>query len=59
MKMIRPKRFLIMLRDARLATRKTPVRFASMTLVKFSSLIRMMSMSAVTPALATSTSTGP
>ena len=59
MKIIRPKRFLIMLRDARLATRNTPVRFASMTLVKFSSLIRMISMSALRPALATSTSTGP
>ena len=59
MKIIRPNRFLIMLRDARLATRNTPVRLASMTFSKLSSLIRMMSMSAVTPALATSTSTGP
>ena len=48
-----------MLRDARLATRNAPVRLASMTFSNFSSLIRMRSMSAVTPALDTSTSTGP
>ncbi len=44
---------------ARLATRKEPVRFVSMTRDQSSSLIRSTRVSAVMPALATSTSTGP
>ena len=39
-----------MLRDARLATRNAPVRFALMTFSNFSSVIRMSNASAVTPA---------
>ncbi len=44
---------------ARLATRKDPVRLVSMTFDQSSSLIRRSRVSWVTPALATSTSTGP
>jgi hypothetical protein len=46
-------------RTARLATRYAPVRLVSSTSAKASSLISASSVSRVTPALATSTSTGP
>src|SRR5690242_15333305 len=59
MKIIRPARAFNIARVARLATRKAPVRLASITLVNDSSLIRMSSPSSVTPALDTSTCTGP
>ena len=47
------------LATARLATRKEPVRLASITSWKAWSLMRSMSESRVMPALATSTWTGP
>src|SRR5690625_5626009 len=59
MKIIRPNRFFCMVRDARWATRNAPVRLASMTFWNLSSVIRMRNASAETPALATTTSTGP
>src|SRR5258708_7892732 len=46
-------------RPARLATRYAPARLVSSTSAKASSLISASSVSRVTPALATSTSTGP
>ena len=57
--MMRPQRARIILATARLATRKAPVRLASRTEVKSSSLMRSTSLSRVMPALDTSTSTGP
>ena len=57
--MRRPRRIRIMPRTARLATRYAPVRLVSSTSAKASSLISASSVSRVTPALATSTSTGP
>ena len=59
MKIIRPRRILIIGRTARLATRYVPARLVSTTSLKSSSLISASSWSRVTPALATSTSTGP
>ena len=57
--MSRPLRIRIMPRTARLATRYAPVRLVSSTAAKSSSFISASSWSRVTPALATSTSTGP
>ena len=57
--MIRPRRSRSMPLAARLASRKVPVRLVSMTDDQSSSDIRSSSVSAVIPALATSTSTGP
>ncbi len=57
--MIRPRRSRIMPLLARRAQRKDPARLVSTTVSQSSSLIRMRSPSLVTPALATSTSTGP
>ena len=57
--MMRPRRSRIMPLLARRAQRKAPVRLTSMTSSNSSSVIRMSSWSRVTPALATSTSTGP
>src|SRR5215468_1247009 len=59
MKMRRPRRIRIMPRTARLATRYAPARLVSSTSAKSSSPISASSVSRVTPALATSTSTGP
>src|SRR6478672_10005132 len=59
MKMIRPRRSRSMPFAARLARRKDPVRLVSITDDQSSSDIRRTSVSAVMPALATSTSTGP
>ena len=59
MKTTRPRRSFSMPLDARLATRHEPARLVSTTEVNSSSVIRMISWSLVTPALATSTSTGP
>src|ERR1700742_4591306 len=59
MKINRPNRFRCMLRDARWTTRNAPVRLASMTFSNRSSVIRMRNASAETPALDTTTSTGP
>ena len=59
MKIIRPQRLRSMPVAARLATRYEPVRFASSTGLKVSSLIRSSRVSSVMPALDTSTSTGP
>ena len=56
---IRPARARTMGRAARRTTWNVPVRLVSMTLSQSSSLIRMSRVSRVTPALATSTSTGP
>ena len=55
----RPRRSRSIPLDARLATRQEPARLVSTTSAKSSSDIRMISWSRVTPALATSTSTGP
>ena len=57
--MMRPVWRRSILATARLATRNEPVRLASMTSVKASSLMRSMRPSRVMPALATRTSTGP
>ena len=57
--MMRPRRSRIMPLLARRAQRNEPVRLTSMTSSNSSSDIRMRSWSRVTPALATSTSTGP
>src|SRR5688500_18306757 len=59
MSTMRPKRAFSMPFDARLTTRKAPVRFVSTTLVNSSSLMRRRSVSRVMPAFATTTSTGP
>jgi hypothetical protein len=59
MKINRPNRFRCMLRDARCTTRNAPVRLASITFSNRSSVIRMRKASADTPALDTTTSTGP
>ncbi len=59
MRTIRPNFAFIIPFVARLTTRKVPVRFVSMTLVKSSSDMRSRSWSFVMPAFATSTSTGP
>src|SRR4051794_29830563 len=59
MKTIRPRRRRSMPFEARLARRNEPVRLVSMTEDQSSSDIRSSSVSAVIPALATSTSTGP
>ena len=56
---MRPRRSRSIPLAARLATRKEPVRFVSMTVDQSSSLIRSSRVSWVIPALATSTSTGP
>ena len=58
-RMIRPRRARSIPWVARLTTRKAAVRLASMTPVKSASLIRSRSMSLLTPAFETSTSTGP
>ena len=55
----RPRRSCSIPLDARFATRHEPARLVSTTSAKSSSDIRMISWSRVTPALATSTSTGP
>ena len=57
--MIRPRRSRSMPLAARLASRNEPVRLVSMTEDQSSSDIRSTRVSAVMPALATSTSTGP
>ena len=57
--MIRPRRARIIFETARLASRNEPVRLVSMTEAQSSSDIRTSRVSAVMPALATSTSTGP
>ena len=57
--MIRPLRSRIMPLAARRAQRNAPARLVSMTASKSSSLIRISSVSRVTPALATRTSIGP
>src|SRR5664279_3604390 len=59
MKIIRPQRLRSMPVAARLATRYEPVRLASSTRVKVSSLIRSSRLSSVIPAFDTSTSIGP
>ena len=59
MKTIRPRRSRSMPLAARLASRNEPVRLVSITDDQSSSDIRSTSVSAVMPALATSTSTGP
>jgi Flp pilus assembly protein TadG len=59
MKMIRPRRRRSMPLAARLASRNEPVRLVSMTEDQSSSDIRRTSVSAVMPAFATRTSTGP
>ena len=59
MKIIRPQRARTIFVAARLAQRKAPPRLVSTTLVNCSSDIRMISVSSVMPAFATSTSTGP
>ena len=56
---MRPRRRRIMPLVARRTQRNAPVRLTSSTSSKSSSVIRMRSWSRVTPALATSTSTGP
>lgn len=56
---MRPHLARSILPEARLATRNAPVRLVSTTSVNCSSVIRSSSVSAVMPALATSTSTGP
>ena len=57
--MIRPRRSRSIPFEARLASRKEPVRLVSITDDQSSSDIRSSSVSWVMPALATSTSTGP
>ena len=59
MKTIRPRRSRSMPLLARLASRNDPVRLVSITEDQSSSDIRSIRVSAVMPALATSTSTGP
>src|SRR6476620_1879854 len=59
MNTIRPRRSRIIPLLARRAQRKAAARLVSMTLSNSSSLMRMSSWSAVMPALATRTSTGP
>ena len=56
---MRPQRPFIMPFDTRLATRKPPLRLASMTSMKSSSLMRRTRPSLVMPALETRISTGP
>ena len=55
---MRPQRPRSIFVAARLATRQAPLRLVSTTRLNCSSLIRMISVSSVMPALATSTSTG-
>ena len=57
--MTRPHRARSMPFDARLTTRNAPPRFVATTLSKSSSLMRSSSVSFVTPAFATTISTGP